>query len=202
MARTCANCGYTAQSNESKRCVLCKTPFPDSSLTLNLPSRATKEPLTVSVDQTLDAPRAKRATTRDGDKVIRGVIAILTCLHGLVGSLGGLLLFGMVLLEQIPASVVLILLGSLAFFARGLCGLVGAIALWRDLKIGFQLSTICWGYNVVIGLIASTQFPFLDFSDPVMARHLGSTIGKLVFGIPIFYFLMTRLLKWNCSTRR
>ena len=218
MARTCSSCGYTAQTDRSKRCVLCKEPFPEQERTFKLPSLGTSEnqndlvgessqigSRTIPAAKPAATPRWKPARaparTRRNDLMIRRVVSFFTLLHGLLGAFGSLLILGMVLLGQLPVDLTILFLLPIAFFARGICGLIGAISLWRGTRIGFQLSIVCWFYNVVIGLIALTQFPFLNLSDPVMARHVGSTIGKLLFGFPILYFLLTRLLKWNVPSR-
>lgn len=197
MARTCSMCGYTAQTDMSKRCVLCMAPFPEQERIIKLPSLATSENQNDGVENSSIGPRTAPATTRKNDLMIRRVVAVFTFLHGLAGLLGGLILFGGVVLMQVPVDLAILSLTTLAVVARGLCGLIGAVSLWRGMKIGFQLSILCWFYNVATGMIALTQLLFLDFSNPlilaVLPRQVGSILGRLLFGIPILYFLSTRL---------
>tara|TARA_R110002111_G_scaffold199222_1_gene264793 strand:- start:17 stop:454 length:438 start_codon:yes stop_codon:yes gene_type:complete len=126
------------------------------------------------------------------------LIAVFTALHGLAGLLGGILLLAMIFLKMIPAvSTLMVAFTIIAFIARGICGAVGAILLWQGTKRGYQLSLVCWAYLVVVGLIAVVQMPLLDLPNATLARHIGSTLGKLIFGIPFLYLLTSDLLRLN-----
>lgn len=196
--RKCAKCGMTTHSEDATNCLLCGESFPDPLVV--------SHPIGGEPQANQGARQAGHSTRyvsrREGLKP-RRLIAVFTALHGVVGLLGGAGLVAMILLKVIPTvSVLMVMLAIVTFTARGVCGAVGAILLWQGTKRGYQLSLVCWSYVVVVGLIAVVQIPLLDLPDAILAKHIGSTLGKLMFGIPFLYLLASDLLRLNSTEVR
>ncbi|EMI17092.1 membrane protein [Rhodopirellula maiorica SM1] len=186
---SCVQCGMKTHSKGATKCLLCGEPFP---IPLVASRRFYDERSTnqgtgqqVVANRYSGSPRLLKP---------RRLIAVFTALHGVAGLLGGAALLSMVFLDVVSTlNVLTVALLITVFIARGMCGAVGAILLWKGARLGYQLSVVCWLYLVTVGLAAVVQMPYLEFSDPTMARHIGSTFGKLLFGIPFLYVLVSDL---------
>jgi hypothetical protein len=123
-----------------------------------------------------------------------GLVTILTGLAGLAAPLV-LMFFGS------SISAFLFVMTILAFGLRGVAGTVGGVLVWRGRRLGYQLSVACWLYLVIVGLVALVQLftgsppssPALGPESRLFWRALGTSLGKLFWGIPILYILIRDL---------
>jgi len=129
----------------------------------------------------------------------RKFIGFMTVLSGVPGLIGIPLLFSIGITE----SPIIVIMAILAFIFRGICGVVGGVQLWRGKKIGYILSSIMWAYMVIVGLIASYQLSTEVFAatyefsveNNLFWSAFGKILGKLIWGVPFLYILITDLKK-------
>ena len=186
----CAHCGMKTHSRDATKCLLCGVPFPIPPVELRrfCDERSTNQGASHQVE----------AISNSGSRSFlkpRKLIAVFTALQGAAGLLGGAALLSLFFLGAFPPmSTLTVAIVITAFIARGMCGAFGAVLLWKGTQLGYQLSVVCWLYLVTVGLVAVVQISSLEFLDSTMARHVGPTFGKLLFGIPFFYVLVSDLL--------
>ncbi|TWU44566.1 hypothetical protein Poly59_31160 [Rubripirellula reticaptiva] len=113
-------------------------------------------------------------------------------LQGVIGVFGAIVVAALAFAS--PPSLLTISLLTTTIVFRGFCGLAGGILLWQGRRKGYQFSVGCWMYLTLVGLLALVQLFFVDLSAPYMMRHVGSTIGKLLFGSAFTYVLLADLL--------
>jgi len=126
----------------------------------------------------------------------RQFIGFMTILAGLPG-LGGLLL----LLNDIGEINFTLIMVILAVLCRGFCGVAGGVLLWRGNKLGYQLSTVAWGFMVIVAFMAFYQlftgpyFTSFEFTseNKLFWSVFGKSAGKLLWGIPFLYIMIRDL---------
>ncbi len=128
----------------------------------------------------------------------RKVIGIFTLLCGLPG-LAAMLLFGF----GGPNLSLVTFLGIAAFICRGVFGTVGGILLCMGKRTGYILSTISWGYLLVVGLVAFyqifnggffTSFAFTP-ENHMFWKLFAKSTGKIFWGALITAILAKDLMK-------
>lgn len=126
-------------------------------------------------------------------RTFMGVITILFAVPGILAILG-LFAAGMLPLRWL-------LIVFLGIACRGVCGLIGGVLLCRGRRLGYILSIVAWIYGVTVGAITLSSL-FLGPSaalvradQALLAKGLGSSLGKLLWGIPFLTILVRDLLQ-------
>jgi hypothetical protein len=127
----------------------------------------------------------------------RKVIGIFTFLSALPG-VGVVLLFGFGGLGV----DIMTFLAVAAFLCRGVCGTVGGVLLCMGKKSGYFLSSIAWGYLLIIGLFSFYQiftggfFTSFEFTpeNHMFWKMFAKSIGKIFWGSLLSFILIKDLL--------
>ena len=124
---------------------------------------------------------------------MKKVIALVTFLAALPGLAGIYLLLK---LGSLPSGAVLIVVNAIVF--RGVCGTAGGVLLWTGRRTGNYLVLVTWFYLIIVSVLttASLYNKGLDLSTAFHDDQLGAfgkplawSVVKLVFGLPVIYFL-------------
>jgi hypothetical protein len=130
---------------------------------------------------------------------VKKLIALVTFLAGLPGLAGIYLLFK---LGNLPSGAVLIVVNAIVF--RGVCGTLGGILLWTGRRIGSYLALVTWSYLVIVSVLTLLSLyekgfqlstAFRDDHLAAFGKPFAWSVAKLALGIPIFYILITDLLR-------
>ena len=128
----------------------------------------------------------------------RKVVGIFTFLCGLPG-IAAILLFGF---SGFNLSLIT-LLALTAFVFRGVFGTVGGIMLCMGKRTGYILSTISWGYLLIVGVFSFYQifsngfFTSFDFTpeNHMFWKLFAKSTGKIFWGGLITAILAKDLIK-------
>ena len=130
---------------------------------------------------------------------MKKLIALVTFLTGLPGLAGIYLLFK---LGNLPSGAVLIVVNAIVF--RGVCGTLGGVLLWMGRKTGSYLTLVTWSYLLIVSVLTLLSLHEKGLHLPTAFRHdhlaafgkpLAWSVAKLALGIPVFYLLITDLLR-------
>jgi uncharacterized membrane protein (DUF2068 family) len=130
---------------------------------------------------------------------VKKLIALVTLLAGLPGLAGIYLLFK---LGNLPSGAVLIIVNAIVF--RGVCGTLGGVLLWTGRRIGSYLALVTWSYLLIVSVLTLISLyekglhiatAFRDDHLAAFGKPLAWSVVKLAIGIPVFYYLITDLMR-------
>ncbi|MBI2201921.1 MAG: hypothetical protein HYU43_08280 [Armatimonadetes bacterium] len=97
-----------------------------------------------------------------------------------------------------PKLLVIIFVGIVC---RGVCGLVGGVLLCKGRRLGYVLASVAWTYALIVGAITLCSIflgqnaALLRADQAGFAKALGTSLGKLIWGIPFLSILVRDLLE-------